>query len=129
MHKQIMELVSSALKTIETELRHDFPETTNAKLQEVISELIKIKHDPTDHKGYHYYTEAWDAIGVKINESENDTLWESITDLSFLLCKKHPLYPDIVEDEMPVNPREFIEQNSAETYQYLLGVAELGQYE
>jgi hypothetical protein len=130
MHKQIMELVSSALKTIETELKQEFPEDTNEKLKSVVAELVKIKHDSTDHfKGYHYYTEAWDMIGIKLNQSENDTLWDSITDISFLLNEMHKIYPHIVKDENQQNPREFIQQTSEELYNYLLGVAELGQYE
>lgn len=130
MHKQIEELVSHALNTIDTELKQAYPEDSNERFKTVISELAKIKLDPTDqYKGYHYYSEAYNAIVKFIDQTHNNTLWDSITDIGFLLDERHPLYPNIIEDEFQNNPRKFIEQSSEELYHYLLGVAELGQYE
>jgi hypothetical protein len=129
MHKQIEELVSKALKTIEIQLKHEFPEDAHEKLKKVVTELIKIKHDSTDHKGYHYYTEAWDEISIKLNQFENDTLWEAIYDISFLLNQRHPMFSDLPEEDLKGHERIFIEQQTEELYSYLLGVAELGQYE
>lgn len=115
MNLKVQELLDLSLSTIKSSLEKKFPGQFS-KYNDVLRELIRVRHDESDIKKYQYFQDIYWLVKRVADFPRDEVEWhDAIGVIGFLLDESDPVYKTIESDSS---------LEAEEVYNSLLGVIE-----